>query len=69
MNKLDEKNLQRTEEEMEELVASGVLRRVAKIHKVVFDVYRSMGFRRREALEMVKFLFASDRLPEKPTKV
>jgi len=69
LNSLGEKNLQRIEQEMEELVTSGVIRRVARIHKAVFDVYRNMGFTKSEALEMVKYLFASDRLPEKDVKV
>lgn len=63
MNKLDERSLQTIEQEMKELVASGVIHQVARIHKAVFDVYRNMGFSKDEALEMVKFLFVSDSMP------
>jgi len=66
---MSRKDLRIIEQEMEELVTSGVIHRVARIHKVVFDVYRNMGFSENEALEMVKFLFASDKLPEKDVKV
>jgi len=62
---MTEENLQTIEQEIEELATSGVIHRVARIQKVVFDVYRNMGFTKSEALEMVKYLFASDKLPEK----
>ena len=61
---MSDKSLQAIEQEMEELATSGVIGRVARIHKAVFDVYRDMGFSRNEALEMVKYLFASDKLFE-----